>query len=150
MVGRYLGMCFGVVFLSSCSLLLDKRVDQCSRDEDCKVFARARCDLAARLCIAETTNEGDEDGGPLEPGDGSSEGAAGHGGLGEGGIDAGSDGGAPGADACAAPSGCFTCKPTNDVQFENACTTAHCRHFDNRTRLKNLVDGGLRPLPLSN
>ncbi len=42
---------------------------------------------------------------------------------------------------------CYPCTPTTEVQFLNACTSAACVPFDDRTRLTNLLpDGALPPL----
>jgi hypothetical protein len=43
---------------------------------------------------------------------------------------------------------CFSCKPEMPLEFENACTSAECAAFDDKTRLTKLLpDGKLPPLP---
>lgn len=49
---------------------------------------------------------------------------------------------------CEDPSGCWACRPTNELQFLNACTTVTGVRFDNAARLPLLrADGSLPPLP---
>jgi len=78
---------------------------------------------------------GDVDGGaPVDAGD----------------VDGGApiDAGAPDAGSCLGTGGCWSCAPTTQVQFLNACTGAGCSPFDNRARLPLLnPDGTLPPLP---
>ena len=42
---------------------------------------------------------------------------------------------------------CYPCAPLSNEQLLNACTGAQCIPFD-RSRLTNLLDGGLPPLPV--
>jgi len=104
---------------TSCSLLVDNHADQCASDLECARFSGTFCDLGVRLC---------------KPIILASEASTT--------FDAGSNEDAgelvgSSADACSDRKG-----------FENACTNAACKPFDNRLRLKRLpLDGGLTPLP---
>jgi hypothetical protein len=132
-----------IVTFSACSLILDRRADQCSTDGDCAKFAGTRCDSKVRLCVVLSDIDG---GGPAPDGDAGSKGE-------DAATVPSSDAATDVAleafvDPCLGPLGCFACTPTNDHQFQNGCTDAECRPFDNRARLKNLPpDGGLTPLP---
>ena len=112
--------------LSACSLLLDRRADQCASDSNCARFSGTHCDLLSRLCI---TSSNQSDGGHPSASD---------------------DGGTRGDEptSCVGANGCYRCAPTNDLQFANGCTDSQCKPFDNKARVKNLPpDGGLTPLP---
>jgi hypothetical protein len=126
-----------LVAVPACSLLLDRRADQCASDGDCTRFSGTRCDMSSRLCIV----IGDEDAGqPPMRND-----AAAYADARDAPAEVPSD---AAADPCVGPGGCYQCPPTSDLQFANGCTNAACRPFDNRTRLKNRpADGGLSPLP---
>jgi hypothetical protein len=128
MNARLVVLMISMAILSACSLLLDRRADQCSTDGDCTKFAATRCDQKLRLCVV--ISEVPDSGNPVHDSGAKEE-------------DAG-----PGVDACVGPNGCYACPPANDFQFVNGCTDAACKPFDNRARLKNLpADGGLTPLP---
>jgi hypothetical protein len=137
MNARHLLLLFslGTMVFTGCSLILDKRADQCSSDNECARFEGTRCDLTTHLCVAPP----DDGGGPPPTPDAGqpAEAAA---------PDASAE--ADAAEPCRGANGCFQCVPTTDIQFASACTDAGCKPFDNRTRLKNLrPDGGLLPLP---
>lgn len=63
------------------------------------------------------------------------------------------DGGDAGPDVDAGPDctgedGCYSCEPTDEGQFLNACNELGCVPFDNRARITRLnPDGSLPPLP---
>jgi hypothetical protein len=129
----FLSIPFAMAMLSGCSLILDKRADQCSSDTECARFEGTRCDMKTRLCVGISDDAGtppnQDSSSPIEaaPPDAPDEGDA-----------------LP----CRGANGCFQCTPTTDIQFASACSDAACQPFDNRTRLKNLrPDGGLLPLP---
>jgi hypothetical protein len=64
-----------------------------------------------------------------------------------GGRDGASDALDGGASCDADPTvACYPCTPTTQVQFLNACTSATCVAFDDRTRLANLLPDGALPL----
>jgi len=139
---RFLVLTSSIVILSACSLLLDRRADQCSTDGDCSKFAGTRCDQKVRLCLVP---DGPDGGNPSMNDSGAK-------------PDAGLDATAPNdvgdvaieafVDPCLGPTGCYACAPANDRQFGNGCSDAACKPFDNDARLKNLLpDGGLTPLP---
>lgn len=51
-------------------------------------------------------------------------------------------------EVCDDPSGCWACRPTNELQLLNACTPVTGVRFDNAARLPLLrADGSLPPLP---
>jgi hypothetical protein len=130
MNARFLVLIGFAVLFPACSLILDRRADQCSTDGDCAKFAGTRCDPKQRLCVL-VSNTLDA-GNPASAND-----------AGDGTADVTLE-----ADPCLGPSGCYACAPASDQQFRNACTNAECKPFDNSTRLKNLLpDGGLTPLP---
>jgi hypothetical protein len=133
--------------LSACSLLLDRRADQCSTDGDCAKFAGTRCDQKLRLCLV--IADGPDTGSPPANDAGGKEEDSGSQGSPDAGSEVAVDAGADVAvDGCVGANGCYACAPANDFQFVNGCTDAACKPFDNRTRLKNrLLDGGLTPLP---
>lgn len=58
-----LGICLGMAAAPSCSLLVERRDTQCDRDDDCKVFQNARCDLDQHICIPRADGGPDADGG---------------------------------------------------------------------------------------
>jgi hypothetical protein len=124
--------------LSGCSLLLDRRADQCASDGDCARFAGTTCDTTARVCISVSRGDKPDTGVPFEassPVSDASDAAA----------EAAAEAGAP---PCRGPKGCFQCAPTNDLEYANRCTEAQCKPFDNRARLTRLLpDGALLPLP---
>ncbi len=125
-----------MVTLPACSLLLDRRADQCAIDDDCVRFAGTRCDQKLRLCVV-IDDTPDSSRPPADSG------ATGD----DAPLDAVPDV-AIDVDRCLGPAGCYACLPSNDLQFGSACTDAECKPFDNRTRLKKLSpDGGLLPLP---
>jgi hypothetical protein len=122
------------LLFSGCSLILDKRADQCTSDNECARFEGTRCDMKTRLCVAIGDDGGPQgtDGGSMDAADAAMQDAAGQ----------------ADTEPCRGPNGCFQCLPTTDIQFASACSDAQCQPFDNRTRLKNLrPDGGLSPLP---
>jgi hypothetical protein len=125
-----------LVAVSACSLLLDRRADQCSTDGDCAKFAGTTCDSAQRLCVV-----------AAHPFDGGNPPASDSGANAE--TAPPSPDAAPDAssDPCLGANGCYACAPSNDHQFGGACTDAVCKGFDN-SRIKKLSsDGGLTPLP---
>lgn len=70
--------------------------------------------------------------------------SSGTGGAGTGGANTGGGGGAPNCDG---PNGCYSCPPTKNEQFLNACTSAQCSPFDNAARLPLYNNGNLPPVP---
>jgi hypothetical protein len=80
-------------------------------------------------------------------GGGSTGGTTSSGGGGTGGTVTTGGGGTGGAPNCDGPNGCYSCKPTVDVQFLNACTNAQCSPFDNVARLPLYNGGNLPPVP---
>lgn len=49
---------------------------------------------------------------------------------------------------CLGPDGCFSCAPTEQIEFLTACTDAECIPYDN-AQLEGLLleDGSLPPVP---
>lgn len=123
----FVALCLSLV--SSCSLLIDKKADQCASDRDCVRFPGTTCDQELRLC---STEVGLHDAGKRPKTVESDAGAP-------------KDAPADVADPCSDPSGCFACTPTTDQQFANACSPARCHPFDNEARLKRR-DASLLPL----
>lgn len=120
---RALSFAWMIGAMSACSLLIETRDQQCTKDSDCSQLEGTVCDLSAHVCVKTSGASG------------SSSSSSG------GGADAGC-GGEDGS--------CYSCPPTDgvDKQFLNQCTDAKCKAFDNETRLQNLTaDGGLPPLP---
>jgi hypothetical protein len=70
--------------------------------------------------------------------------SSGTGGTGTGGGNTGGGGAAPNCDG---PNGCYSCTPTKNEQFLNACTSAQCSPFDNAARLPQYNNGNLPPVP---
>jgi hypothetical protein len=133
MLARLLLVSIAIWFFSACSLVLDRRADQCASDADCAGFTGTSCDVRSHLCVvAGSANQATAthpDAGPAR----------------NDASDAAPDGTSV---PCRGPNGCYQCNPTTDVEYENRCTQALCKSFDNRTRLKRLLpEGGLRPLP---
>jgi hypothetical protein len=129
----FLSISLAVGMLSGCSLILDKRADQCTSDNECARFEGTHCDMQTRLCVGFP----DAGGPPPNQDSGST-------------VEADTPDAPAEADVqpCRGANGCFQCTPTTDIQFASACSDAACQPFDNRTRLKNLrPDGGLLPLP---
>jgi hypothetical protein len=60
-------------------------------------------------------------------------------------------GGGGGSGSCAwdpASGNCYPCAPATDPEYLNACTSAACVPFDDKTRITKLLpDGGLPPVP---
>ena len=109
------------VFLApfGCSLLLDKRADQCASDDECRQFPGTRCDMPVRLCVPLSVATEPRTDAAMEAGD-----------------------------PCTGPGACYRCAPTNDLQFQNGCTNASCVPFSNERRIKRFQpEGGLAPLP---
>lgn len=156
--GRFSLMALGLTMLSAvgCSLVLDSKAEQCSRDADCQRFGDAICEAARNICVARTGGGGGTDpGGRSGQGTPDAQAAAGEGGR-AGASDAGNRAGETGSDGsvatgelCATAAGCATCPAgAAEVPLLNTCGESECIPFDNRTRLKNaLPDGSLRPLP---
>jgi hypothetical protein len=128
----------------ACSLILDRRADQCSTDEECARFPGTKCETKQRVCVVvadmvdggnpqpmnDSGAKGDEAAAPLQP---------------DSAVDVAVE---AFVDPCVGPNGCYACAPVSPFQFANGCTNAECKPFDNRTRLKSLFpDGGFAPLP---
>jgi len=127
-----------VATLSGCSLLLDRRADQCATEGDCARFAGTTCDMAARVCVFASRGDNQESGSHIEAGAPMNDAS-------DVGPESVAETGPP---SCQGPNGCFQCAPTTDIEYANRCTEAQCKPFDNRARLKRLLpDGGLLPLP---
>lgn len=131
MLPRSLFVWLAIGSLSACSLLLDRRADQCASDGDCARFVGTFCDTTLRLC---TFGDGNPD--PRNHPD-------------AGGVDSAQSDAAPETGlGCHDSTGCVPCSPTADIGYANRCTNSSCRPFDNRARLKRLLpDGGLLRLP---
>jgi hypothetical protein len=136
--------------VTSCSLIVDDKAEQCSRDSECASFGDTYCDRVTATCRLRLLVSPDEwvpqvDAGraPTAPRDG--------------GQEAGQDASVrPSTAASATPEAGTVRPPAEDAGCRarteppslNACTNAHCRPFDNRARLTKLTaDGGLPPLP---
>jgi hypothetical protein len=112
----------GLFWLHGCSVLLNSEATQCERDADCARFGFALCDVGKHVCVASPV----------------------HSGLDGGSVDAAS---ADVTVSCQAPSGCFQCTASSDLELITACSDSTCVPFDNK-RLTNLnPDGTLKPLP---
>jgi hypothetical protein len=84
-------------------------------------------------------------GGTANPGTGGSN--PGTGGANSTGGAAGAAGAAGSGGNCTGTDGCYSCTPTTNDQFLNACTTADCAPFDNSTLSMLGPSGQLPPLP---
>ena len=80
-------------------------------------------------------------------GSGTTSSSSGGGDGGAGGGTTSSTGGTGGAPNCDGPNGCFSCPPTKNVEFLNACTDAQCSPFDDKARLPLYNNGNLPPVP---
>jgi hypothetical protein len=120
--------------MAACSLLVEKRDQQCSADADCAQFAGAVCDTAEHVCKIKGGTGGG--GGSTTSTTTSSTGTTtttGTGGSGGGSCDGGS---------------CYACEPATTEEFLNHCTTAPCKAFDRKRLTKLGADGKLPPLPM--
>jgi hypothetical protein len=116
-----LALLLGLTKLCACSQALDTQVRQCESNDDCVRFGEAVCDLAQQICVPRPA--------VMKPD-----------------AQTSADAGVP-ATACQGRNGCFSCAPSADPEYFNACTDSRCIPFDNR-RLHNLTaDGMLKPLP---
>ncbi len=118
----------------ACSLLVENRAEQCQSDADCSGIAGTRCDLGTHICSSQGTTT-----------------TGGSGGTGGTTMTTGGTGGTGGTTTTGCDAGgCWSCEPTNDPQFLNACTDAKCEKFDNKVKCKHLTeDGGVPPLDAS-
>jgi hypothetical protein len=127
-----LALCLALTGLHACSLLVETRDQQGSVDGDCASFPGARCDVARHVCAPPGTTASGSGGGS-----GSSSSA----------TTSGSSSASTSTGGCEA-NGCYSCPPTTNDQFLNACSDGGCKPFSNTARLKNLTsDGGVPPLP---
>jgi hypothetical protein len=134
MLARLLLVSTTMWIFSACSLVLDKRADQCASDGDCARFTGTVCDVASHLCIIVSGSANQATGTHADAGSTRNDAS-----------DGSSDGNSL---PCRGPNGCYQCNPTADVEYGNRCTESPCKPFDNRARLKRLLpEGGLRPLP---
>lgn len=103
-----------------CSFVIESQDRQCESDKDCNGFADAMCDVAGGVCVPRATASTSSTG-------------AGGGGAGGGGAE------------CIGPDGCFSCPPSAQAEFLNACTDSACIPYDNGPLADLLLEGGTVP-----
>lgn len=112
---------------SGCSFVIESRDTQCESDEDCTGFDGATCEEG--VCVPRESTSGSTGGSTSASTSASSTTSTGTGG-------------------CEGPDGCFSCEPTTQVEYLNACTDAECVPYDN-AQLEGLLleDGSVPPVP---